>query len=108
MVATMTSLIRIQTQLEWKCFRGNENWIAFNDALKLTVQAETWSELMESINETLDAVLEDLVHTNDLQKFLVDHGWQIASPLPVEMDNVRFDVPFSVVLQSGSHEHANQ
>jgi hypothetical protein len=44
------------------------------DPLKLTVQADTWAELMEDIGHTLDAMLRDLFRSNELDKFLRDHS----------------------------------
>jgi len=44
--------IRIDANLPWKCFTGKGgHGIGVCDALKLTVQAETWAELMEGHRE---------------------------------------------------------
>ena len=95
-----STIVRITTQLQWSCFFGAENYVAFCDAMKLTVQAETWSELMETIDESVGAVLEDLLKTKELPQFLREHGWNMATPLPENLDEgVHFDVPFSVMIQ---------
>lgn len=91
-------LVRVETLLEWKVLQGKGgNWVAVCNPLKLTVQGETWAELMEDIGHTLNAVLTDLLSTNELPRFLQDHGWQIAGgvvPQPARSEDVRFDVPF--------------
>jgi len=90
-------LVRIQANLQWQVHQGKGgNWIGVNDAVGLTVQGETYAELMEDIGHTLDAVLRDLLSTNELPKFLQDHGWQIVGGMPqqVRPEEVRFDVPF--------------
>jgi predicted RNase H-like HicB family nuclease len=94
----MPVLVRVDANLQWKVFPGRGgNWIAVCDPLKLTVQGETWADLMEDIGHTLNAILTDLLSTNELPRFLQDHGWQIvggAIPQPSRPEDVRFDVPF--------------
>ena len=47
----------------WAVHRSKAgNLIAVCEALGLTLQAKIWSELMEDIGETLDAIREDLNH----------------------------------------------
>ncbi len=87
-------LVRVQGQINWSVQRGAENWIAVCEPLKLTVQAQSWSEMMEDIGDTLDAILHELVGSNELDRFLQDHGWRLITPLPEKLKNVRFDVPF--------------
>ena len=60
----------------------------------MTVQADTWASLMEDIGLTLNAVLRDLVSTNELPKFLRDQGWHLIGPMPNRPEDVHFDVPF--------------
>jgi predicted RNase H-like HicB family nuclease len=97
----MTAVVRVDGQVGWHCVRGNENWVAVCDALKLTVQAETWGDLMEDIGDTLDAVLKDLASSNELPQFLTSNGWHLATPLPAQLNSVqRFDLPFTTVVGS--------
>jgi predicted RNase H-like HicB family nuclease len=90
------NVVHIQTNLPWGVFKAQGgNWIAVCEPLGLSVQSETWSELMEDIGETLNAMLQDLLSSNELEKFLRDHGWEAAGPIPRHPDGpVRFDVPF--------------
>ena len=92
----------MQANLQWTVQQGKGgNWIAVCEPLKLTVQSETFGELMEDIADTLDGVLKDLLASNELERFLQEHGWQIAGAMPVfalRPENVRFDVPFVPVM----------
>jgi hypothetical protein len=86
----------INANLTWKYTRARGgNYVAVCDALKLTLQAKTFSELMEDINFTLDALLKDLLSSNELDSFLRERGWSAAGNIPQR--NVRFDVPFAVM-----------
>ena len=91
------TLVRIdlKANLQWAVLQGKGgNWIGVCDPLGLTVQAETWAELMEDIGHTLDALLKDLLSTNELDRFLRDHGWTTLTAIPNRPEDVRFDVPF--------------
>jgi len=89
------TLVRVDANLKWAVMQGNGgNWIAVCDPLGLTVQAETWADLMEDIGHTLDAMLKDLLSTHELDRFLSDHGWTPRAEIPARPEDVRFDVPF--------------
>lgn len=87
-------LVRIEANLQWQCAPAGEHWIGVCDPLKLTVQANTYGELLDDISNTLDAVFKDLLQTRELENFLRDHGWTLIGPFPHSLRNVRFDVPF--------------
>ncbi len=103
------TLIRIQANVQWQVQpagpRG-ESWLATCQPLNLTVEAETWGELMESISDTLDAVLADLMSSDDLPQFLHAQGWTLISQLPsrAQFKDVRFDVPFTPALVMGAND----
>jgi predicted RNase H-like HicB family nuclease len=90
------NMIRVQANVQWQVRPSDigQPWVAICEPLKLTVQGETWGDLMESIADTLDAVLSDLMQTNELPQFLQSHGWALMTPLPAKQQDVRFDVPF--------------
>jgi predicted RNase H-like HicB family nuclease len=93
------TLVRVDANLPWGVLHGKGGaWIGICDPLKLTVQAPTYAELLEDISHTLDAMLKDLLASNELPKFLHEQGWQIAGPLPTHRRAVRFDVPFFPAL----------
>jgi len=98
------TLVRVDGNIQWRCFRAKGgHWIGICDPLKLTVQADTWADLMEDIGHTLDAMLKDLLGSNELDKFLRDHGWKVIGPVPARpTKEVRFDVPF-IPAMMGAH-----
>ncbi len=92
----------MQVNLQWTAMQGKGgNWIAVCEPLKLTVQSETFGELSEVITDTLDGVLKDLLASNELDRFLSEHGWKLAGATPIyalRPEYVRFDVPFELVM----------
>ena len=104
----VTTIRIIDANLPWKCFTGKGgHWIGVCDPLKLTVQAETWAELMEDIGHTLDAMLKDLLKSNEFEAFLRDHGWSAIGQIPAHPSKeIRFDVPFIPAMVG--HPHGSQ
>jgi hypothetical protein len=102
--AVNPTIIHIDANLTWRWLRAQSgNYIGICDALKITLQADTFSELMEEIGITLDALLKDVIADNEFDKFLREQGWSAAGPVPNRpMSDVRFDVPFAVEA-SGTH-----
>ena len=102
----MTTVVRVDVtgKIQWNCTRARGgNWIAVCDPLGLTVQSETWGELMEDISLTLDGVLRDLLSSNELDRFLREHGWQAVGPIPTRPEDIRrFDVPFIPAMAMAS------
>jgi len=90
-------VVSIQANLAWQAVRDPKSkfWIAICEPLKLTVQGETWRDLLESISDTLDLLVRELRHTGDLERFLGEHGWKLTA-VPKPSANVRFDIPFKV------------
>ena len=67
------AVMRIDAQIPWRIDRAEgERWVGTCDPLDLTVESETWAELMEDIALTLDAMLRDLLANNELDRFLLD------------------------------------
>src|SRR5947208_2864079 len=87
-------LVRIHGKLRWRCFPTESYWVGVCDPLKLTVQGDTWADLMQSIAETLNAMLAELLKSQDLDAFLRTQGWTASGPIPTHPEDVRFDVPF--------------
>lgn len=57
----------------------NSNYVGICEPLKLTLQANTFSNLMEDMALTLDAIFKDLLSSNELDKFLRDKGLKLKS-----------------------------
>ena len=104
------NVIRIQAQIQWSAFRDPDSdfWVAVCEPLKLTAQGETWSILVESISDTLDIILTDLVKTGTFERFMETHGWTVHTPIPVNTNRLRFDIPFEVKRRNSSYVHRPQ
>lgn len=104
------TLVRVDANVQWKILKASGgNWVGVCDPLKLTVQAETWAELMEDIGLTLNALLHDLVESKEIDHFLQDHGWRLVGRVPQRLDDVRFDVPFlPALMANGSARELRQ
>ena len=71
--------------------------MAVCDALKLTLESDSWSELLEDMALAIDAILKEMLATNELDRFLRDHGWSLAAPLSNRLADVRFEIPFELI-----------
>jgi len=88
----------------------NGNWVAICEPLKLTLQADTWANLMEDIASTLDAIFRDLLSSNELNKFLKDKGWKLLGRIPRHTTDMRFDLPIipAIIDSHGSQRQIHQ
>ena len=104
-------IIRVDANLQWRILQAKSGeWVGICDPLKLTVQADTWADLMEDIGHTLDALLKDLLSSNELNRFLQDQGWKLLAAI-TSREDVRFDVPFipaMMVNANGSPRQLHQ
>ncbi len=103
--------IEVQSKLVWQCLQAaSGQWVAVCDTLKLTIQSDTFSELMEDIHQTLDAMFKDLLATGELDKFFQDHGWKALNAIPQDPAEVRFDMPFFTAMMGtrDAQEHVRQ
>jgi hypothetical protein len=108
----MPTIVRVQVQgnLAWQVTQGKGgNWVAVCDPLRLTIQSETYAELMEDIGLSLNALMADLLAENELDGFLKEQGWMPIGPIPSEPSAVRFDVPFMAAMTEadGSARHVH-
>lgn len=92
----MRATVHIKAKLMWKWGRTKHgNYVAVCDPIAQTVQAAKFSELLETIQESLDSTFRELLSTGDLERFLSDRGWSSDTPAPHNR-NVRFEVPFDL------------
>jgi hypothetical protein len=107
-------LVRIDAQLPWRFTVGKGgHYVAVCDPLKLTLQADTWADLMEDTSDVLNSIFTDLLKKNELDAFLQAHGWNVLGQVPQRnQENVRFDVPFLFVPEMaqahGAQNHLRQ
>ena len=90
-------VVHVNAEIPCRVSRADaDHWVGICDALNLTVESETWAELMEDVALTLDATFRDLLAGNELDPFLQDRGW--TAHVPADAEAVRFDVPFIPAL----------
>ena len=88
-------VVQLNGKLPWQCFRSNTgSWIAVCDLLKVTIEAETWTLLMEGIGESINTIFKDLFESDQLNRFLREHRWKPVGALPSSPGNICFDIPF--------------
>ena len=88
--------ISLEGRVTWKYCQdpATRKWVAACDPFQITIQAETFSALRQSMTESLDTMLAELLDTGDLERFLEEHGWTSVSPLPRRRaGRLAFDVP---------------
>jgi hypothetical protein len=100
------SRVRIRGQVRFQCEEvGDGSWVAECDALNVTILASSFSGLVEDIVPTLDAMLEDLRSTGDLETVLSRAG------LSAEPDDIAsagaFDLPFSTDIRRHAEDSAH-
>ena len=87
-------VVRIKGRLHCKVWQSESGvWVGVCDAPRMTMQADTWAEMMEAIHEGLEMALQDFIETGDFQQFLDEQGWEIERPFEVGTET-EFDLPF--------------
>ena len=99
----MAVQVLISGTVSWVIFqdRRSKRWIGVCSPLNLSVEEKTLGELSETIDEALHALLLDLARSNELEKFLRERGWHLATPLPRRLANVRFTMPYTTERKVG-------
>jgi hypothetical protein len=100
------TLVRINGQVPWRCFPAQSgDWIGICDPLKLTLQAESWNELVDEMAISLNAFLRELFTTHEFDRFMRENGWTVIGPIPTQeqAENIRFDLPF-VPIVTGQYD----
>ncbi len=105
----MSKRIRINANIGWsmKQDEATGHWIGVCPALKLTASGETHGNLIEAINESVNAIFQDLLDSGDLEEFLSLHGWskQETCRENSESNSVELDVPWKM-LESNDLDEA--
>ena len=103
----MSSVTRVQLEgsLQWRYNRTKEGpFVAVCDDLKITLESDSWSDLLEDMALAIDAILKDMFATNELDAFLREHGWSLAGPLPNRLAEIQFEIPFELIAQRAKHD----
>ena len=93
------NIVRVsgKARLPWTCGPDADSgvWVGVCPPLALTIQGETWADLMESIADALDALIKDLFEDGELEQFLKEHGWTLSKQIQQDaLADSWFDVPF--------------
>jgi predicted RNase H-like HicB family nuclease len=89
----------VQAKITWKWVKTRHGkYVAICPALGQTVQAETFGDLVESMNEALDSTMRELMDSGNLNHFLKERGWKAVMPEQRHKPHqrVRFDVPYGL------------
>ena len=98
-------VIKVKGAIPWSVKETVEGpWVAVCDSLGLTVQSDTWADLMDDIGSTLELMFADLLEEGQLDQFFQQRGWTRQTQYEVEpeatSENFRFDIPFIPTLAS--------
>ncbi len=96
-----SKVLRVVGQIPWKVSRNPKTgvYVGECDALNVTAQGQTRSELLEMIDDILQTLLTDMVAEGRLERVAREQGWQIEGDLPkggARPKNLKFDLPFVV------------
>lgn len=109
------TVVQIETQVQWM-FSRNEStrrWLAVCPALKLTIEGDTHSELRENIGDCLNLFFQEMLASNEFERFLRERGWKQHNHIDLrgmDANDVTFDVPIELVAalkttSSGQSNH---
>jgi hypothetical protein len=96
----MNATLHLQANLQWRARQNPDTsrWIGICDPMNLSMEAATLDELHGVINETIQLVLTDLLHDNELDAYLKAHGWTATNLHDVRIEeDVCFDVPWELI-----------
>jgi hypothetical protein len=99
----MVHIVEIQAQLSWIVFQDplSKRWIGVCEPLRITLGSESQADLVETIDDSIQALLMDLWQQNEFEQFMRSRGWRPMTPLPAEKtEQVRFDVPMDILMRS--------
>jgi predicted RNase H-like HicB family nuclease len=102
MSETLLIPIKIEANLRWMVSHTKSGMlVAVCPPLGLVSQGKDQYDLSQNIQESLQLVMNDLLHTGELPEFLRTHGWR-ASGLPSTPTKARvpFEVPFQLIQQA--------
>lgn len=95
----MKTIIKIDANIPWMAKRDvkSDTWVAICDPLSLTVEGDTWGELVSVVDEAMDHLFRDLLRNDQLDAFLQRRGWKQSGLMgrasPEMVSDIRFDIP---------------
>jgi predicted RNase H-like HicB family nuclease len=100
----METPIRVEADVAFRVFQGPSGaYVAVCEPLGITLGGDTWSEMLDTIQDGVKLLLEDLVESGDLDRFLRTRGWHLRGELPRDARRFEIDLPYEVVRDAGLH-----
>ena len=92
----MSDVIRIKGSVSWNVAGPLESghFVGICDALGLSLQTNTWKDMMEEIGDVQVALFQDLLQTGELHSFLADRGLTIINKDDDINENALFDLRY--------------
>ena len=105
------NIIQIDATVQWQYYREPEmGWYVGNcDALGLTIEGATHSEMIEMIQRAQDLMFRYLLESGELPQFLDRHHWAVQGAIPQSTQDARFELPFALIqdVAHGTPQHAH-
>ena len=94
-VRRSSGIVRILGSAEWRVQSAEGGcYVGICDSLGITLQEDTWTDLMDEITTATNYLFSELFSEGELDKFLEERGWtKQGQPKP----NSAFDIPTYVL-----------
>lgn len=106
----MKHIVQIAAQIQWQVKQdpASRYFIAVCDPLGLTVEGETYGELVDNLKDGLSLLMRSWVRHGNFDAFLRERGWSVVPDpaSPADLEDAYFDVPFELVAKS-ARDQAN-
>lgn len=103
--ARQEEVVSVEAKVFWKFQKTKSGqWVGTCDVLKSIVQSETFSELVEDIEQTMMALFADLDASGELDQLVQAQGWamqRIPATGPTPEGDGSLDVALPVRYTSG-------
>lgn len=100
----MNVIVQLEANVQWSVQQSatSKRWTGVCDPMNITTEADTLDELQGVINESMQLLLTDLLHDNELDRFLRERGWTARNLPKVGEDEAVFDFPWELVVRGKS------
>jgi len=91
-------VVQINANLTWVVFQDpvSRYWIGVCEALKISSQGKTVSDLRENIDDATNMMFRDLAERQELELFLRQHKWTLEGEMPAKPSTARFEIPYDI------------
>lgn len=98
----MKQIVRVDVngQVQWEVAQAaSGQWLGVCHALGLAMQGDSLDELLASIRDSVQLLLQDLLESGELDAFLRHRGWRLAQGVQQE-GQIEFDVPIALLVRA--------